>query len=304
MTSRLELLHKNYVVFRLTQGPTSQTSIKDDIDVTLDVEVVNENSSEAKIKIDVENHSWHQNLLGLTESSSILLYGETKYFQDICGITEKFVFIKLTILKVMKAAKTVTKVEEDNSRSTTKKYLTKVGKAVMPEVYENQRFEKQLEIEISSESSENDVKLDTEAENGIKTKFEKQPSKIQVEPEPKVQTEIHPKTAQIEARPEKVQTEFKNGDLLNMIMTENRLQNTELRLTVMKMNEKLDSILDEQRKSSSTKDQQNSNSNDEVVKRAMNRMFKQLKSVIEPNETYSGQEVIKLVANCVKNSIE
>ena len=39
-------------------------------------------------------------------------------------------------------------------------------------------------------------------------------------------------------------------------------------------------------------------------KKAMNKMFKQLKSEIDPNETYTGQEVVKLVASCVKNSIE
>ena len=94
-----------------------------------------------------------------------------------------------------------------------------------------------------------------------------------------------------------------SGDLINMIITENRLQNTELRLSVMKMNDKLDSLISEQQRHSLSAASNNSN-NEENIKKAMNKMFKQLKSEIDPNETYTGQEVVKLVATCVKNSIE
>ena len=90
-----------------------------------------------------------------------------------------------------------------------------------------------------------------------------------------------------------------------MIITENRLQNTELRMTVMKMNDKLDSLLMmEQRSKNSNPIPAARDLDDEHIKKAMNKMFKQLKSVIDPNETYTGQEVVKLVATCVKSSME
>ena len=95
-----------------------------------------------------------------------------------------------------------------------------------------------------------------------------------------------------------------SGDVINMIITENRLQNTELRLSVMKMNDKLDSLLLEQQRNINSLSASNNSNNEENIKKAMNKMFKQLKSVIDPNETYTGQEVVKLVATCVKNSIE
>ena len=37
-----------------------------------------------------------------------------------------------------------------------------------------------------------------------------------------------------------------NSDLMNMIITENRLQNTELRMAMMKMSEKVDKLLENQ----------------------------------------------------------
>ena len=40
------------------------------------------------------------------------------------------------------------------------------------------------------------------------------------------------------------------------------------------------------------------------VKKVMNKMFKQLKSEIDPTNTYSGDEVIQLVAVCIKSSTE
>ena len=40
------------------------------------------------------------------------------------------------------------------------------------------------------------------------------------------------------------------------------------------------------------------------VKKVMNKMFKQLKSEIEPTKTYSGEEVIQIVAVCVKSTTE
>ena len=49
---------------------------------------------------------------------------------------------------------------------------------------------------------------------------------------------------------------------------------------------------------------QNQPSTEQNVKKAMNKMFKQLKSEIDPTNTYSGEEVIQLVAVCIKSSTE
>ena len=43
-------------------------------------------------------------------------------------------------------------------------------------------------------------------------------------------------------------TDF-NAELMNLIITENRLQNTELRLAMMKMNEKVDKLVESKKKS-------------------------------------------------------
>ena len=68
MTSRLEILHnKTYEVFYLTRGSTAQAVIAPDTHVTIDVKAVeaaNETTSELKIKIDVKENLWHENLIG------------------------------------------------------------------------------------------------------------------------------------------------------------------------------------------------------------------------------------------------
>ena len=45
-----------------------------------------------------------------------------------------------------------------------------------------------------------------------------------------------------------------NSDLMNMIITENRLQNTELRMAMMKMSEKVDKLLENQSSNQSNKE--------------------------------------------------
>ena len=96
-----------------------------------------------------------------------------------------------------------------------------------------------------------------------------------------------------------------NSDLMNLIITENRLQNTELRMAMMKMNEKVDKLLENQGENQNSKHQQKLEySLEQNVKKVMNKLFKQLKSEIDPTKTYSGDEVIQLVAVCVKSSTE
>ena len=45
-----------------------------------------------------------------------------------------------------------------------------------------------------------------------------------------------------------------NSDLMNMIITENRLQNTELRMAMMKMSEKVDKLLENQNTNQSNRE--------------------------------------------------
>ena len=158
-----------------------------------------------------------------------------------------------------------------DSGKNTKKYLTKVGKAVMPTMIQEVKYEILPEDKFDEKPDENvDEKIDEKSTK----KFDETPS-------------------------EKYSMD---QTMINMIITENRLQNTELRLSVMKMNDKLDSLLSEQQRQNLSAS--NNSNNEENIKKAMNKMFKQLKSEIDPNETYTGQEVVKLVATCVKNSIE
>ena len=168
-----------------------------------------------------------------------------------------------------------------DSGKNTKKYLTKVGKAVMPTMIQKVKYEILPEDKFDEKPDENvDEKID---EKSTKI-FDETPSE-------KYSMDQNPVTRPV-----------LSGDVINMIITENRLQNTELRLSVMKMNDKLDSLLSEQQRQNLSAS--NNSNNEENIKKAMNKMFKQLKSEIDPNETYTGQEVVKLVASCVKNSIE
>ena len=168
-----------------------------------------------------------------------------------------------------------------DSGKNTKKYLTKVGKAVMPTMIQEVKYEILPEDKFDEKPDENvDEKID-----------EKSTKKFDETPSEKYSMDQNPVTRPV-----------LSGDVINMIITENRLQNTELRLSVMKMNDKLDSLLSEQQRQNLSAS--NNSNNEENIKKAMNKMFKQLKSEIDPNETYTGQEVVKLVATCVKNSIE
>ena len=77
----------------------------------------------------------------------------------------------------------------------------------------------------------------------------------------------------------------------------------------MKMSDKVDKLLE---KNQSQNQNQNSSENNKTskkdleqnVKKVMNKMFKQLKSEIDPTKTYSGDEVLQLVAVCVKSTTE
>ena len=78
----------------------------------------------------------------------------------------------------------------------------------------------------------------------------------------------------------------------------------------MKMSDKVDKLL-EKNQSSENQTQNPSSKNkpskqdlEQNVKKVMNKMFKQLKSEIDPTKTYSGDEVLELVAVCVKSTTE
>ena len=229
---------------------------------------------------------WHQDILGFHEGSSLLIYGQAKALEDLnppC-VTENIVFMKVTVLKVTKDTKdeviqepVMTNTEDPSAAGmNTKKYLTKVGKAVMPSMIQKET----IKIPLQEKTDEKTDEKSTERLD--KNQAEKYSMELQ----------------------NPVAKPVLSGDVINMIITENRLQNTELRLSVMKMNDKLDSLLLEQQRNIISLSASNNSNNEENIKKAMNKMFKQLKSVIDPNETYTGQEVVKLVATCVKNSIE
>ena len=78
----------------------------------------------------------------------------------------------------------------------------------------------------------------------------------------------------------------------------------------MKMNDKVDKLLEKNQSSENQNQNPNSISKspnadlEQNVKKVMNKMFKQLKSEIDPSKTYSGDEVLQLVAVCVKSTTE
>ena len=87
----------------------------------------------------------------------------------------------------------------------------------------------------------------------------------------------------------------------------------ELRMAMMKMSDKVDKLLEKNQNQNQNQSQnQNSSENNKTskqdleqnVKKVMNKMFKQLKSEIDPTKTYSGDEVLQLVAVCVKSTTE
>ena len=83
LTCRLTVLKTSYVKFPLNKGSSNQPKIERSSDVNAELDVVNEKSSGVFVKIDPEQNSWHEYLLGLTEGSTILIYGETKTFQNV-----------------------------------------------------------------------------------------------------------------------------------------------------------------------------------------------------------------------------
>lgn len=85
-----------------------------------------------------------------------------------------------------------------------------------------------------------------------------------------------------------------SSDLVSLIIAENRLQNTEMRMALTKLNEKLDKLT----LPSSSIDV------DAQIKKVMNKMFRQLRSQINVEQTYQGHEVLQIVANCLKSSSE
>ena len=108
--------------------------------------------------------------------------------------------------------------------------------------------------------------------------------------------------------------QMQNSDLASMILAENRLQNTEMRMSMLKLTEKVDNLLEMQRKASMNRNlnghteekskQKNIDLSDQVLKRVMNKLFKQIKSDVNLEENYAGNEVIEKVANCIKKITE
>ena len=79
----------------------------------------------------------------------------------------------------------------------------------------------------------------------------------------------------------------------------------------MKMSDKVDKLLEKNQSQNQNQNQNFSENNktskqdlEQNVKKVMNKMFKQLKSEIDPTKTYSGDEVLQLVAVCVKSTTE
>ena len=66
---------------------------------------------------------------------------------------------------------------------------------------------------------------------------------------------------------------------------------------MMKMNEKMDQIL-------ALSDPPPPKETKPDFRRVMNRTFKQLKSEVNPEQSYTGQEVIDIFAACIKSSTE
>ena len=81
----------------------------------------------------------------------------------------------------------------------------------------------------------------------------------------------------------------------------------ELRMAMMKMSDKVDKLLEKNQSQNQNSSENNNPSKQDLeqnVKKVMNKMFKQLKSEIDPTKTYSGDEVLQLVAVCVKSTTE
>ena len=161
---------------------------------------------------------WHQDILGFHEGSSLLIYGQAKALEDLnpTCVTENIVFMKVTVLKVTKDTKdeviqepVMTNTEDPSAAGmNTKKYLTKVGKAVMPSMIQKET----IKIPLQEKTDEKTDEKSTERLD--KNQSEKYSMELQ----------------------NPVAKPVLSGDVINMIITENRLQNTELRLSVMKMN--------------------------------------------------------------------
>ena len=126
---------------------------------------------------------------------------------------------------------------------------------------------------------------------------------------------IQPKHPKIVPKEEKVeihetistQDEFiqpksreRDPEMLHMLMSEVRLQNTEMRLSMMKIHDKLDQMAKPTHNSISA----NTIDPDVQFKKAMNRLFKLIKSEIHSNEDYNGQDVLNIVATAIKSTTE
>ena len=158
LSKRLPWLSKSWLIFPLSKSTSSPNTISEGFFVTLKIE-----NEEVEIQIDCQQ-DWHRAIIGYHEGSSFLIYGDNKSMKDLPCVTETMSFIKATVLKVTQEKLTqnpalypspppsgMTKAEEGKN---TQKYLTKVGKAVMPMSTQKER---KVENEVPDEKSVENV---------------------------------------------------------------------------------------------------------------------------------------------------
>jgi hypothetical protein len=257
--------------------------------------------------IDSGTHAWHEHLQGLHVGSTVIVIASQEVIKDVLEQNDHQDETLNYVLKV-----TINKVKQNVVEEATasgdateriQKYKGKMGKPVMPMPAVKTRpvLDEQPLGDHEPKSSN----------NGVDQK------KVVFQPEPPAATRS--------VRGDQSSQPSANVDLVSMIITENRLQNTELRMSMMKMSDKMDLILASglSKKEHSNLDLDLDNvelkkqikeqkiRQDEMVqvqvRKVMNKVFKQLKSrMIQDGleKSYTGQEVLDLLASNIKSTTD
>ena len=274
-----------------------------------------------KVKVEPNVSMWHHHLTNYHENARLLLYGAKSDFTDVPMKEDRDTDCVYLMIKLN--GKVVSPPTSENEVLVNK--MEKIGKNVMINVKKAEKMEKpknnSIESQIESNhqidtttSTSKDVKIENPTRDNIKNN-EPPAGKISDYPVTNCgkQDEVGKKlttTDEISNLKMNTTKDFRDTDMIHMLMSEFRLQNTEMRISMLKLHDKIDQMGIAAAKTSEKSvvpavvDHPAVDHSEVQIKKAMNRLYKHIKTEIRPSEEYKGQDILDLVASCIKSTTE
>ena len=247
-----------------------------------------------KVKVEPNVSMWHHNFTNYNENGRLLLYGAKNDFTDVPmkGIDTDCIYLMIKLNGKVSPAENEVLINK----------MEKIGKNVMMNMNNAEKIVKpqtdNIESQIGSnadvdnvnhkvDSKSRDVKLENPTRENIKN----------IEAPVKVST-----TNDIPNL--KMSKDFRDTDMIHMLMSEFRLQNTEMRISMLKLHDKIDQMGIPKPSEKSVVVDHPVDHAEVQIKKAMNRLYKHIKTEIRPSEEYNGQDILDLVASCIKSTTE